>query len=126
MLARRAPRFTTPASHRALPRYSGVVVSARGAADVTHNDVYSNWGPGIALCLHGRARVHRNLLHHGLEAGVLVSSSDAAASIEDNDVCANERPGVVVLANADPSVRGNRFRDGRENGVWVYLSLIHI
>ena len=28
----------------------------------------------------GRARVHRNLLHHGLEAGVLVSSSDAAGA----------------------------------------------
>ena len=34
------PRF----SSLALPRYTGVVVSARGAADVTHNDVYSNWG----------------------------------------------------------------------------------
>ena len=135
-----APRFTAPASHhRSSHHYPGVVVSARGAADVTHNDVYSNWGtmgrvsnrehgarprfsqpnppatgPGIALCLHGtrqdasrtegvaaphtraqpdrtalsrpaapsagRARVHRNLLHHGLEAGVLVSSSDAAGA----------------------------------------------
>ena len=35
------PRFSSLAlAHR----YPGVVVSARGAADVTHNDVYSNWG----------------------------------------------------------------------------------
>lgn len=97
-----------------------MVVSSRGEGELRQNDVHANWGPGIAVCIEGRATIERNRIHHGLEAGVLVSSSDAVATIDGNDIFANERPGVVILSHADPTVRGNRIYDGRENGVWVY------